>query len=157
MNEIQSNLEEFRKDKIVEQQFKDINESRLHTSKLFKQIKKDPQTSSHYLKRQVDPRVKYDTEFINVQKKLGTKFEGEAKKFISHMKYLREQCKKNFDLKKDRIAEINKDRMTDAERKNKEIYERIVRVKKEFREFLDKRQDYLEKKKKMVLGKKNWN
>lgn len=47
--------------------------------------------------------------------------------------------------------------MTDAERKNKEIYERIVRVKKEFREFLDKRQDYLEKKKKMVLGKKNWN
>jgi peptide methionine sulfoxide reductase MsrA len=88
---------------------------------------------------------------------LGTKFEGQAKKFISHMRYLREECKRNFELKKEKIAEINKDRMSDLERKNKEIYDRIRKVKKEFREFLDKRQAYLEKNKNMMLGKKDWS
>ena len=73
------------------------------------------------------------------------------------MRYLREECKRNFELKKEKIAEINKDRMSDLERKNKEIYDRIRKVKKEFREFLDKRQAYLEKNKNMMLGKKDWS
>jgi hypothetical protein len=29
-------------------------------------IKKEPIHSSHYLKKQSDPRVKYDTEFIDL-------------------------------------------------------------------------------------------
>lgn len=47
--------------------------------------------------------------------------------------------------------------MTDLQRKNKEFNERYARVKKEFREFLDKRQNYLEIHKKMALGHKDWS
>ena len=120
-------------------------------------IKKEPIHSSHYLKKQSDPRVKYDTEFIDLQKKLGVKFEQQAKEFISNMSQLRKECKKNFEEKRDKIALINKDRISKQEKQNKLVYDRICSVRKEFREFLDKRQEYLEKTKKIILGKKDWS
>lgn len=101
--------------------------------------------------------MKYDTEFINLQKKLAVKFDKKAQRFISHMRHLREECQHNFQQRKEHIAHLNKDRITDLERKNKEIYDRIRQVRKEFREFLDKRQAVLEKKKKIALGKKDWS
>jgi hypothetical protein len=66
LEEIKDNVDEFKQDKLVEQEFEEINKTRLQTSKVLTKIRKNPQISSHYLKKQSDARVKYDTEFIKL-------------------------------------------------------------------------------------------
>lgn len=139
MDEIKQNMDEFRYDESVENEFEVVQKIREQYSLVNDQIHKDPTLSSHYLRKQLDPRIKFDTEFVQFQKKLGKKFEKDARKFVIEMESLRRECAANFELTKQKIAEMNKDKMTDVQRKNKEFNERSARIRKEFREFLDKR------------------
>lgn len=150
-------MDEFKYDSDVEKQFKVVEQIRAQYSDVPDLIDKDPTLSSHFLRKQLDPRIKFDSEFVSFQKKLGKKFEKQAKKFVADMETLRRECAANFELKKQQIAEINKDRMSELQRKNKEFNERHARVRKEYREFLDKRQKYLESHKNYTLGHKDWS
>lgn len=97
MEEIQKERAEFKLDKNIEKEFKDVEKIRQKNSELVTQIEQDPTLSSHYLQRQFDPRTKYDSEFIQLQKRLGKEFEKNAKKFVAEMESLRRECAENFE------------------------------------------------------------
>lgn len=133
-------------DKEVAEEMKEINDIRID-----KNIK-----GSHVYKPMIDPRLKYDSEFINFQKLLHTKFEEDAVKFIEKMNKMREETEKQREEEKKR-NEKKVSKLLDQDRKSKkELYEKIKSTQKEFVDFLRKRQEYLENKKNGILSKKSW-
>lgn len=133
-------------DKEVAEEMDIINNARLNKSI----------QGSHVYKPMIDPRLKYDSEFINFQKLLHRKFEKDAEDFIERMDRLREETEKQFELRKKK-NEKRRGKLEQEDKKSKrELYEKIKNTQQEFIKFLRKRQEYLEKKKKGILSQKSW-
>lgn len=133
-------------DKEVADEMDVINEIRLNKSI----------QGSHVYKPMIDPRLKHDSEFINFQKLLHRKFEKDAQDFIERMDKLRLQTEIQFDIQKNKNQK-RRDKLENRDKKSKkELYDKIKETQKEFIQFLRKRQQYLEKKKKGILSQKSW-